>query len=118
MGKRQRKNFLSPLENEVIGELWNGGAFTVRQIYGRLHVKRHKIALTSIAVVLDRLYDQGIVSRRTETCRGGLRYVYRARKNQKEVYKIFLDKTVNKLLERFGPTAASYFHERFGRVHK
>src|SRR3989338_5994917 len=80
---------LSPLENDVIKILWKQDERRVRDIYQTLK-KRRKVALTSIAVILDRLYEKKLVSR-------------------------VIDKTVNKLIDKFGPVAVTYFSERFSK---
>ena len=105
---------LSPLENGIITILWQCERMYVRDIYNKLKGKR-KVALTSIAVNLDRLYKKGIVGRKVEASRGGFRYLYFPAKNQKEYEKDVIDGVVNKLIDRFGRTAVSYFNERFSK---
>lgn len=114
--KSQPKFFekLSPLENDIIAILWHCEKMYVRDIYNRLKGKR-KVALTSIAVNLDRLHKKGVVERKVEAGRGGFRYLYFPAKNQKEFERVVIDNVVNKLIDRFGKTAVSYFNERFSK---
>ncbi|HIG98623.1 TPA: hypothetical protein HA231_04335 [Candidatus Woesearchaeota archaeon] len=105
---------LSPLESDVLEALWPAGEMRVRQLYAILR-KRRKVALTSVAVILDRLFEKGVVDRRIETGRGGLRYVYFPKKDRKQFEKSVVEETVNKLIGRFGSVAVSYFNERFVR---
>ena len=113
----QKKNLgvLSPLETDVLSLLWGkkDGA-RVRDIYLVLRKKR-KVALTSVAVILDRLYEKKIVKRRIETGRGGEHYIYSCRISKKDFEESVIDKTVDKLIENFGPIAVNYFNERFSR---
>ena len=74
---------LSPLESDVLGQLWPDKSLKVREIY-RILRKGRKVALTSVAVILDRLFEKGVVGRRIETARGGLRYVYFPKKDRKQ----------------------------------
>lgn len=114
--KSQSKHFekLSPMENDIIAVLWQGRRMYVRDIYNCLKTRR-KVALTSIAVNLDRLHKKGVVDRQAETGKGGFRYLYSPAKGKREYEKAVIDNAVNKLIERFGRTAVSYFNERFSR---
>lgn len=105
---------LSPLENDVIAILWNNDAMYVRDLYTKLKPKR-KVALTSVAVILDRLHKKGMVTREVETSRGGFRYLYSATKNKTEVERTLIENSVNDLINKFGKNALSYFDERFSK---
>ncbi len=112
----QRKNLgiVSPLESDVLKILWKRNkGMKVRDIHSLLKRKRN-VALTSIAVILDRLYQKGIVTRSIATARGGEYYIYYA-KPREIVEKTIVEKTVNSLIEKFGKNAVSYFQERFSK---
>src|SRR3989338_5358290 len=108
------KSILSPLEQDVLQYLWPNKTMRVREIYQLLSPKR-KVALSSIAVILDRLHEKGIVDRKVETARGGLRYLYYPKQDKKTFEKSVIDNAVNKLIDKFGVTAVSYFNERFSK---
>lgn len=108
---------LSPLENGVIKILWKNKEMKVRDIYSILRKKR-KVALTSVAVILDRLYEKKIVARRIAFGRGGEHYIYSSRCSQQDFEQSVIDKTVNKLIDKFGPVAVTYFNERFSKRDK
>ncbi len=103
---------LSPLEGDVLGVLWPDREFRVREIYKLLR-KERKVALTSIAVILDRLFEKGVVDRKIESARGGLRYMYFPKKDRKQFEESVVEETVNKLIAKFGNVAVAYFNERF-----
>lgn len=115
---------LSPLESNVINILWGSAQSTagmqerngckVRDIHRSLKSRRQKVALTSVAVILDRLHDKGLVTRTAETGRGGIHYIYSAAKTREEFEKGAVATAVEGLVERFGPVAVNYFNERFG----
>lgn len=106
------EHVLSPLEADVLKVLWPNKKLKVRQIFEILKSQR-KVALTSVAVILDRLYEKNIVDREVETGRGGLRYLYFPKKNKKQFEKSIVEGAVNKLIDKFGKTAINYFNERF-----
>lgn len=104
---------LSPLESDIMSILWPDKQLKVREIYALMVKRKKSVALTSIAVALDRLHAQGIVDRTVQKGRGGLRYVYTPQKSKKEFDQSVLESAVNKLIDMFGPTAVAYFNERF-----
>lgn len=105
---------LSPLENDILKTIWPDKSLRVRQIYEKLKTRR-KLALSSVAVLLDRLHEKSIVERKIETARGGVRYIYSPKKDKKNFEKSIVEKTVNKLIYNYGNTAVAYFNERFSK---
>ncbi len=103
---------LSPLEQDILNVLWQRKSMRVREIYSRLIGKR-KLALSSVAVLLDRLFEKDIVDRRMETARGGIRYVYFPKQDKAGFEKSVIEQAVNNMIEKFGKVAVSYFDERF-----
>jgi predicted transcriptional regulator len=105
---------LSPLEQDILKVIWPNKKMRVRAIYEKLKTRR-KLALSSVAVLLDRLHERGIVARQIENGRGGVRYIYHPTSDRKAFEKSIVEKAVNKLIQNFGSTAVSYFNERFAR---
>ncbi|MBI4438324.1 BlaI/MecI/CopY family transcriptional regulator [Candidatus Woesearchaeota archaeon] len=111
------ESLLSPLESAVLSVLWPDRKMKVRKIYEQLKPEM-SVALSSIAVILDRLHQKGIVGRDIETGRGGVRYIYFPLKDRKQFEKSIIETTVNSLIERFGNAAVGYFNERFSEERK
>jgi predicted transcriptional regulator len=108
---------LSPLEDDVLRVLWNskdGGR--VRDIHSSLRQKG--IALTSVAVILDRLHKKKIVARKISYGRGGSYYIYSPLMTREDFEGSVVDSAVNKLIDAFGPVAVNYFDKRFSRKSK
>lgn len=105
---------LSPLEDGVLEILWPERKMKVREIFDILKKKR-KVALTSVAVILDRLHKKGLVDRTVAQGRGGPRYTYFPTKNKEEFEQSIIASTVDALISQFGSTAVTYFNERFKR---
>lgn len=105
---------LSPLENDVIKILWKRDSMRVREIYSILR-RRRKVALTSVAVILDRLYEKKLVTRKIATGRGGEHYIYSSCCSQHDFEQSVIEKTVDRLIDKFGPSAVTYFNERFSK---
>ncbi len=111
--EKEAVGVLSPIQSHILEQLWKKDKQRVRQLHNNL--KHKDIALTSIAVDLDRLYKKGFVSRTVENGLGGPHYIYSVSKTKEEFHMSILDNTVNKLIEKFGPVAVDYFNERFSK---
>ncbi len=105
---------LSPLESKVLAKLNELGGGGTRDIYFGLKDKK-KFALTSVAVILNRLYEKGLVERKMKSCRGGIKYLYSIKTDKTQFERSIIDSVVNKLISRFGNSAISYFNERFSK---
>ncbi len=112
--KKGIESMLSPLEADVMKILWKKGKGRVREIHAGLK-KSRKAALTSVAVILDRLHTKGIVSRTAERGRGGTHYIYSANVDRESFETKIIENTVEKLISSFGPVAVNYFNERFSK---
>ena len=113
MAKKERTENFGPLEGAIMDVLWSGGEQRVRGIHSKLAGR--KAAQTSVAVTLDRLFDKGLVKRRTQQGRGGLYYLYSPRTTRDEYQKTVMQGAIDRIVERFGPAAVSYFNERFSK---
>ena len=111
---RGNLDVLSPLERDVLKLLWPDKKLKVRDLYQKIAPKR-KVALSSVAVILDRLYARNIVDRTAEVARGGVRYIYFPRHDEAAFKQTIVETTVNKLIDTFGPVALAYFNERFAK---
>ncbi len=110
--KKGAEIVLSPLESEILNVLWREKKSRVSRIHAKL---RRNIALTSVAVSLDRLHKKRVVDRAVEAGRGGPHYIYYPIHSRHDFEKSIVDSTVNKLLNTFGGVALNYFDERFGK---
>lgn len=108
------KSTLSPLESDVLKVLLPDKQLKVKEIYKELKNHR-KVAHSSIAVILDRLFEKGLVDRKIESCRGGFRYIYHPVTNKIRYEKSIVESAVNKLIEKYGGVALNYFDERFSK---
>ncbi|MBI4154195.1 BlaI/MecI/CopY family transcriptional regulator [Candidatus Woesearchaeota archaeon] len=116
-GKRNL-GVLSPLESDVLKIMWkNPDSWRVRDIHSTLK-KRRKVALTSVAVILDRLHAKKIVTRKINIGRGGEYYIYSCQVCKEDFQQTVVEKTVDKLIDNFGDVAVNYFNERFSKDKK
>ncbi len=112
--KKGAQSFLSPLETDTLVILWKLEKARTREVH-KLLKRRRKVALTSVAVTLDRLHQKDLVIRKVENGRGGSHYIYSPRFSKQEFEESIVDHTVNKLINNFGQVAANYFYKRFSK---
>jgi predicted transcriptional regulator len=112
--KKGPEALLSPLEADVLRILWERESIKVRDLHSVLKKKR-EVALTSVAVTLDRLHKKKLVERKAEPGRGGYHYIYSSCASESDFEHSILDTTVDKLIDMFGSTAVNYFNERFSK---
>ena len=104
---------LSPLESDVLKVLWPHRRLRVKEIFNKLKTKK-KTALSSVAVICDRLHDKGLLKRDIEaSMKDCVRYVYYPKQDKTHFEKSIIDKAGNNLIGTFGSTAVAYFNERF-----
>ena len=107
-------SILSPLEASVAGVLWScGKKMKAREIHRKL--KGKKVALTSVAVILNRLHEKKILKREVETGRGGIHYIYLPQVSREDLEEDIVRNTVDKLIGNFGSVAVNYFNGRFAK---
>ena len=97
---------LGDLEADVLEALWKLKVAHVGDIHKEV-VRKRKVAVTTVATVLDRLFEKGLVERELKRTRG-LRYEYRP-----SITKVQLENTVVRdvlrgLFETFGDSAVSH----------
>ncbi len=114
LDRKGMQSILSPLETDTLLVLWGLEKARTREIH-KLLKRRKKAALTSVAVILDRMHRKGIVVRTIENGRGGSHYLYSPRFSRQEFEESVIDHTVNKLINNFGQVAANYFYKRFSK---
>lgn len=104
---------LGELEQSIMEIVWKRKESTVRDIFQLLQKKR-LIAYTTVATILQRLFNKGLVGRKTE--KNGYRYFP---KISKESFARSLTKSFVKKLEKsFGDVALSSFAESIESLPK
>ena len=103
---------LGSLESEVLRSLRRLGEAPAREIREQLRTQGTRVAYTTVATILSRLHEKGLVRRRRETCRGGERYVYRAA----EVEQKYLMNLLKGVVDMFGPAGVVHLNEEIAKL--
>jgi predicted transcriptional regulator len=101
------------LESDILLALRELNEAPARAVRERLAVRGTKLAYTTVATILSRLWSKGLVRRRREVCQGGERYVYRA-VDFEHKYLINLLKGV---VTMFGPAGVVHLNEEIAKLH-
>ncbi len=95
---------LGPLELAIMQLMWRNPSQTVREICTELS-KQREIAITTVSTTMDRLYQKGLLTRKTKTGKGGIFYIYKVR-TTKEGFENKASKTLaNQLMKNVGSSA-------------
>ena len=101
----QRKT-LSPLEQEVMNIVWELNNCQVKNVMEKLS-KNKPLAYTTVATLLQRLYEKGMVRRKSE----GLAFVYSPKYTQEEHGKTVAKSFLRNFFKSFGESAMVSFAE-------
>lgn len=93
---------LTDLQLAILGVLWEEEEATVNRVRQRLEGRR-PLARTTVATLLSRLDDRGVVEHREE----GREYVYRALLSDEEVLRSRVDALAENLFDGDVPTLVS-----------
>jgi len=103
---------LGSLETEVMATLRELGAAPAREIRRALEQRGYRVAYTTVATILSRLYAKGLVHRRREPCQGGVRYLYRPA----EVEEKYLKNILRGVVAMFGPAGVVHLNEELAKL--
>jgi len=101
---------LGDLEADIMEALWKLQLGHVKEIHKEVSQKR-KVAITTVATVLDRLYEKGLVERDLKKSKG-LHYEYMPTITKKQFEKTVVRSVFEGLFETFGDSAISYLVNR------
>ncbi|MFG1530414.1 MAG: BlaI/MecI/CopY family transcriptional regulator [Thermoplasmata archaeon] len=103
---------LGELESEVLHSLAALGEAPAREIRRSLEGEGTRVAYTTVATILSRLFRKGLVRRRRERCRGGSRYVYRPADFERK----YLAQLLKGVVDMFGPSGVVHLNEEIEKM--
>lgn len=106
LSKKGMDKFLSGTELRVMDYLWSRrGRSTSTEIARAIG----KVKLTTVAGILDRLVENGLVTRELDTSSSRIRYHYRALRSRKEEQRALVDRVAESMVRSFGRVAVEAF---------
>ena len=104
---------LGDLEALALRQLWDAARpLTVREFQAKIS-KTRPVAVTTVATILDRLQQKGVVTR--ELIReGGPHYLYSAKLSETEFKQAVVSNVMGTLLHSFNDVTVAYLAEKMG----
>lgn len=103
---------LGTLESEVLRSLTDLDEAPARTVQVHLEKHGHRVAYTTVATTLGRLWSKRLVRRRRESCRGGERYVYRP----SDFERRYIRQLVRGVVRLFGPSGVVHLSEELQKL--
>lgn len=104
-------SLFSKLETDILRYLWDRGYGSTKILY-KLFGEKHSVTHSTIAVTLGRLYGKGILKRKPEIGRGGIRFVYYPKFTKEEFGNHLADKFIGFLRKSFGEACVANLKKR------
>jgi predicted transcriptional regulator len=104
---------LGSLETEVLLALRELAEAPARDVRAALERRGIRLAYTTVATILARLYTKGLVRRRRQACQGGERYLYRPA----EVEQKYLRNILRGVVAMFGPAGVVHLNEEIAKLN-
>jgi predicted transcriptional regulator len=109
--QRDLEFVLGDLEALALRQLWDAARpLSVREFQTRIS-KTRPVAVTTIATILDRLHQKGVVSRQLVKD-GGPHYLYSAKLTENEFKHAVVDNVMGTLLQSFNDVTVAYLAEK------
>ena len=104
-------SLFSKLEADILGYLWNKGYGNTKILY-KLFREKHRVTHSTIAVTLGRLYEGGILTRKPERGKGGIRFVYYPKFTKEEFGNNLANKFIEFLRKSFGEACVANLRKK------
>jgi len=102
---------LSDVESDLLTVLWKEKQANARILFDAIKGK-HALAYSSTVVYLDRLYSKGLLERKIERGKGGLRYIYLPKYSKQELGNKIADNFISFLKASFGESSTAYLRKK------
>lgn len=106
-----KSNSLGELEQRIMDIIWNQKHCSARDILTKLEQEK-KLAYTTVATILQRLYDKGLL-KRTEDKSG---YIYSPKVTRESYSKNIAQTFLKKFINSFGDIAIASFAESIDKL--
>jgi predicted transcriptional regulator len=103
---------LGSLESEVMSALRTQKEGSARDLRAVLRSRGVEVAYTTVATILSRLHDKGLVRRRRESCQGGSRFIYRPVDFERQ----YLRGVLKGVVDLFGPAGVVHLSEEMEKL--
>ncbi len=105
--KKGIEKILSPMESEIMEIMWRKKMATAKEVFSSLKKGKR----SSISIILQRLCEKGLLSRKEEIAKGGKRYIYSVKIDRETFEKYVVKTVIDSLVESFGEGVRDYLKQ-------
>ncbi|MBI2049440.1 BlaI/MecI/CopY family transcriptional regulator [Candidatus Roizmanbacteria bacterium] len=102
---------LGELEKQIMDILWECRQCSARDVLNKLEIDR-KLAYTTVATVLQRLYEKGLLTRKEDK----LGHIYSSKLSRESYSRNIAQSFLKKFINSFGNTAIASFAESIDKL--
>ncbi|AFK23046.1 BlaI/MecI/CopY family transcriptional regulator [Pyrococcus sp. ST04] len=102
------KAVLPSLEAEIMEYMWEVGEATAGEVYEYLKNKYPEIRRSTVSILMNRLCEKELLTRRMERGRGGIRYIYKITTTREEFERKIVEKIIDSLMANFREATYAY----------
>lgn len=106
-----RSTSLGGLEQQIMDIVWEQKSCSARDVLTKLE-RDKKLAYTTVATILQRLYDKGLLSRKENTAG----HIYSPKVSKEKYTKNVAQSFLKKFIDLFGDTAIASFAESIDKL--
>ncbi len=99
---------LPPLEAEIMEYMWKVRTATAGEVYEKLKDKHPDMRRSTVSILMNRLCERGLLERRVEKGRGGMRYVYNITTTREEFEQKVVESILDALMNNFKEATFAY----------
>ncbi|GAB6103001.1 BlaI/MecI/CopY family transcriptional regulator [Thermococcus atlanticus] len=102
------KAVLPPLEAEIMEYMWKVRIATAGEVYERLKERHPDMRRSTVSILMNRLCERGLLERKVEKGRGGMRYIYNITTTREEFEQRVVESILDALMNNFKEATFAY----------
>ena len=99
---------LPPLEAEIMEYMWKVRVATAGDVYESIKGRHPEMRRSTVSILMNRLCERGLLERRVEKGRGGMRYVYTITATREEFEQKVVESILDALMNNFKEATFAY----------
>ncbi|BAA30699.1 BlaI/MecI/CopY family transcriptional regulator [Pyrococcus horikoshii] len=106
------KSVLPALEAEIMEYMWKIKEGTAGEVYEYLKQKHPEIRRSTVSILMNRLCEKGLLTRRMDRGRGGIKYIYTVTTTREEFERKIVEKIIDSLIANFREATYAYLAKK------
>ncbi len=102
------KAVLPPMEADIMEYMWRVKVSTAGDVYEYMKNIHRDIRRSTVSILMNRLCERGLLSRKVERGKGGIRYVYSVTTSREEFERRVVESILDALMSNFREATYAY----------